>query len=398
VYYEYFHLKEHPFLVANDVRYFYASPEHAHALAMMEYALIKKQGLMLLTGAPGAGKTILLKHFLSRIDKNYQIIRLDQILLPDLEFLQYLVMQLGQQTSSASKRELVQLIRQIVQERHDKGDKLVLVVDDAHDLAMQSIIDIIELSQLHGEKGFYCTIYLIGNDSLLEKLNSPALSERIQTPYSRDKLGGMSEDEIKNYILHRLSIAGSNKAIHFDDDVFSVIETYTGGSPRQVNILVDHMLTTAYLADTHDITIKISEIALGELQWLPHGVASQADAEQEAETPFQIDRRQSYKLIIKCKKSQKNEFLIRKKKITIGRHSSNDISIDDPLISRVHAQVLRQGRIYYIRDLDSKNGTFIDKKRIDIAPLKEDTKVRIGDCVFMLVRAKSRDTTNSLVK
>lgn len=398
MYYEYFHFKEHPFRVTNDVRYFYSSPDHAHALAMMEYALIKKQGLMQLTGSPGAGKTILLQYFLSRIDKNHQVIKLENLQLPEVEFLQYVVTQLGHTATSASKRDLVQQIRQIVQERHDKGDKLVLVVDDAHDLAMHNMAYIIGISQLQGDKGFYCTIYLIGTDKLFETLSGPTFSELFKVPHSRDKLGGISESEIKNYIFYRLSIAGGGKAIHFDDEVFSVIETYTGGSPRQINILVDHILTTAYLADTHDITVKIAEAALGELQWLPHGVANQADTGQETETPFQIDRRQSYKLVIKCKKSQKSEFFVRKKKITIGRHSSNDISIDDPLISRVHAQVLRQGRIYYIRDLDSKNGTFINKKRIDIAPLKEDTKVRIGDCVFMLVRDKGRDTNNRVAE
>lgn len=390
MYYEHFHLKEHPFRVTNDVRYFYASPEHAHALAMMEYALIKKQGLMLLTGAPGTGKTILLQHFLSRIDKNYQVIKLEQTQLPEDEFLQHIVTQLGQTPASTSKRQLVQQIRQIVQERHDNGDKMVLIIDNAHNLDMQNMAYIVGMSQLQGDKGNYCTIYLLGTDKAFETLSSPTFTEQFQVTQCRDKLGGLNESEIKNYVLHRLSMAGGSKALHFDDEVFSVIETYTGGIPRQINILVDHMLTTAYLADTHDITAKIAETALGELQWLPHGVANKTNAEQEEETPFQIDRRQSYKLIIKCKKSQKNEFFVRKKKITIGRHSSNDISIDDPLISRVHAQVLRQGRIYYIRDLDSKNGTFIQKKRIDIAPLNESTKIRIGDCVFMLVRDENR--------
>jgi pSer/pThr/pTyr-binding forkhead associated (FHA) protein len=91
-------------------------------------------------------------------------------------------------------------------------------------------------------------------------------------------------------------------------------------------------------------------------------------------------------MIIIVNNEVKTEYSVRKKRINIGRHRSNDIRIDDALISRLHAQIFRQGRIYYIRDMESKNGTYIDDKRIDIAPLKENTEVRLGNCVLTFVR------------
>ncbi|MGD8925912.1 MAG: AAA family ATPase, partial [Thioalkalispiraceae bacterium] len=94
MYYDYFNLKEHPFRLTCEAKFFYLGPEHTHANAMMEFALIKRQGLMLLTGEVGTGKTMLVQHFLSRIDENHKIVRLNQTQLSLLEFFQMIFMEL----------------------------------------------------------------------------------------------------------------------------------------------------------------------------------------------------------------------------------------------------------------------------------------------------------------
>lgn len=382
MYYEYFHLKEHPFRLSSDVKYFYESPEHGHALAMMEYALIKKQGLMLLTGSWGCGKSIVLQQYLARIEKNYPVIRFMKGAVPETEFLPELARAIGITSVYDGRRATLKAIEEKLLEYLKQGKKLVIAIDDAHTFEPSVIKDLAEIAQWQHETHTLCTIYLCGNNELQERFNQPGMPP----PCCRYKINELQGDEIRRYITHRLSVASPQHTVEIDDDVYPLIDTYTGGVPRQINIMVDHMMTTCFLEEQTRVTTKIAEAALAELAWVPHGMEGEAPDMAEDNSPFRTDRRQSYMIVITRADQPKSEFFIRKKKINIGRHRSNDISIDDPMISRVHAEIIRQGRLYYIRDLSSKNGTYIDNKRIDIAPLTEQTLVRIGGCTLTFVR------------
>ena len=82
---------------------------------MMEFALIKRQGLMLLTGEVGSGKTMLIQHFLTRIDDNYKVIRISQTQLSDVELFRLILLELDEtantnQNISALQKQIVERI------------------------------------------------------------------------------------------------------------------------------------------------------------------------------------------------------------------------------------------------------------------------------------------------
>ncbi|MBI3561439.1 MAG: FHA domain-containing protein [Gammaproteobacteria bacterium] len=383
MYYEHFHLKEHPFRLSSDTRFFYEGVEHAHALAMMEYALIEHQGLMLLTGEVGSGKSMLLQHYLARIDKTYPVLRFVDGPVPEGEFLHQLAQYFGMELEGQSRRKLLEGFCAELASYPQKGKKLIIAVDDAHRFEPITLMDLAQIGHSQRGPGGGCTLYLVGSPTLQEVFNLPD----IPSPCCRYSLNPLNTADIRSYILHRLSVAGPQHTARLNAEAFTEIELYTGGSPRQINILVDHLLTNAYLADVSEVTNKIVEASVNELQWVPHGLTPSVQVETEdTDSAFLTDRRESYLIVISKNKQIKSEFTLHKKRINIGRHRSNDVSIDDPLISRVHAQIYRQGRIYYIRDMHSKNGIFINNKRIDIAPLKEHTEVKLGDCILTFVR------------
>ena len=382
MYYDHFHLKEHPFRLTCDGRFFYEGPEQAHALSMLEYALIKKHGVMLLSGQAGCGKTMLLEHFLERIDKTYPLLRFADGAVPELEFLLMMAQHLELDVEGQGRRRLLESITLGIQNYQQQGKKLVIVVDDAHTYEPAVLADLAMFGHVTKEAPGSCTIYLVGSEKLVEFFEQPD----VPAPGSMYKLKPLQENEIRQYIMHRLAIAGPQHTVAIDADVFAAIQTYTGGCPRQINIMVDHLLTNAYLADESSINHKILDAAIKELQWVPHGLINTTDDSEEVESAFLSERRRSYMIIITMNQQVKSEYSVRKKRINIGRHRSNDIRIDDPLISRLHAQIFRQGRIFYIRDMESKNGTYIDDKRIDIAPLRENTEVHLGSCTLMFIR------------
>lgn len=350
----------------------------------MEYALIKKQNLMVLTGEVGSGKTMLVQHFIERLDQHH-VIRLHQTQLNEVEFLQLLLTEFGIEDYQSAKAALIAQIKQQLQECAKGDKKTIIIIDEAQNLETDILLILFELSQFKIKQKRTCLLYLIGQNELREKLDSADLRPVIQMINCRYHLGSLNQTEIKNYINHRLAIAGGHKTVSFDKEVFSVIETYTGGRPRLINVLTDHILTYAYLESIREITTEVADAAIEDLQWLPYGVQYNDEIPKSNQT-FLEERRQSYKLVIKYDGEMQGDYYINTRRVNIGRHRSNDLRIDDPLISRNHAQIIKHGRTIYLRDLGSTNGTYVNGKLIDIVPLEEGTKIRIGKCKMLFIR------------
>lgn len=390
MYYDFFKLKEHPFRLTCETKFFYLGPEHTHANAMMEFALIKRQGLMLLTGEVGTGKTMLVQHFLTRLDENNKIVRLNQTQLTELELFQMILLELVEDDGTRPEGSVSALIKQIVErieQLRADGKHTIIIIDEAQNLHVDTLVRLFELSQKRADKEKICTVYLIGQNKLRETLEEQGVKEFISTINTKYHLGPLALEDIRKYIYHRLAVAGGHKNVDFSKDIFPIIETYTGGRPRLVNVLVDHILTFAYLEDINKITTKVVDDAIADLQWVPFGVQYGEEQPPKNEQTFKEERRQSYKLIIRNENKIQGEYFVRKKRITIGRHRENDLRIDDTLISRQHAQVIQQGRTIYLRDLNSTNGTFVDGKRVDIAPLEVGTIIKIGSCQLTFTRS-----------
>jgi general secretion pathway protein A len=387
VYYEFFNLKEHPFRLTCEAKYFFLGPEHTHANAMMEFALIKKQGMMVLTGEIGTGKTMLLQHFITRLEGNYNYINISQTQLSDVEFLQLLLLELNENsnTSEQNKDALTEQIVSELQQLHDKRQHTVILVDEAQNLEPQVIVRLYELSNLRKDNQRLCTIYLVGQNKLRDILDDPIVREFIANISARYHLRPLDLKDIRKYIYHRLAVAGGHKSIRFTKDVFPIIETYTGGRPRLINVLADHILTYAFTENIKGINANIVDAAIEDLHWLPFGVQYEIEKPRSSNT-FKQERRRSYKLVIRRDDEIKGEFLIRDKRINIGRHKDNDLRIDDPLLSRQHAQVIQQGRTIYLRDLNSTNGSYVNSKRVDIAPLEEGTVIKLGNTLLTFLR------------
>lgn len=399
MYYDYFKLKEHPFRLTCETKFFYLGPEHTHANAMMEFALIKRQGLMLLTGEVGTGKTMLVQHFLSRLDDNHRVVRLNQTQLSELELFQMILLDLVDddiRPAGSVSALFKQIVSRIAELREEKKHT-VIIIDEAQNLDVDILLRLFELSQkrrIDNEK--ICTLYLVGQNKLRDNLDEPAVKEFILTINTKYHLSSLALEDIRKYIYHRLAVAGGHKTVKFDTDVFPIIETYTGGRPRLINVLVDQILTYSYLEDIKKITAKVVDAAIADLQWVPFGVQYAEVNSQKNNETFEEERRHSYKLVIRSENKLQGEYYIRKKRITIGRHSENDLRIDDSLISRQHAQIIQQGRTIYLRDLNSTNGSYVDGACVDIAPLEVGTNIKLGGCQLTFTRSTKNAPTKNI--
>jgi pSer/pThr/pTyr-binding forkhead associated (FHA) protein len=71
--------------------------------------------------------------------------------------------------------------------------------------------------------------------------------------------------------------------------------------------------------------------------------------------------------------------------VTVGRHPESDIFLDDITVSRRHAEVRRDGARYWVRDVGSLNGTYVNRRRTEEAELSDGDEIQVGKFKLVFV-------------
>jgi len=271
MYLEHFGLKEFPFRLTPDVDFLYMSSAHARAKAYMDYSVWNREGFVVITGEVGCGKTTLIQKLLSELnDDDMLVAKIFQTQLNDVELLQSVLVEFGLNPFSAKKVELMDMLNTFLIENYHKGKQAVLIVDEAHNLSISALEEIRMLSGLETRKEKILHVILVGQPQLNEVLDSPEMEQLAQRVRLRFHLKPLSEEDTREYIAHRMSVAGAPRKDIFDASTTSVIYEYTGGVPRLINTLCDTALTCAYADSLEKVNKALVGVAAEELQWLPY--------------------------------------------------------------------------------------------------------------------------------
>ncbi len=90
------------------------------------------------------------------------------------------------------------------------------------------------------------------------------------------------------------------------------------------------------------------------------------------------------------------EFELGRKSITIGRGTETDVVVADKLASRIHCGISYKDGNYYIRDCDSRNGTFVNDRLIEVCRLNPGDRIRVGDMVLTVEASPRKGTVTVL--
>ena len=267
MYFKHFGLKAQPFQLTPDIGFLFMSEAHTRAKAYMDYTVWNREGFVVITGEIGCGKTTLIQKVLSELDENVVVAKIFQTQLDEVEFLQAMLVDFGLNPFEAKKVELLDMLNTFLLEQFVQGKQIVLIVDDAHNLSTKVLEEIRMLAGLETRKEKILHVILVGQPQLNEILDHPDMEQLIQRVKLRYNIPPLSEQEVCQYILFRLSTAGAGERALFVLETFPVIYKYTGGTPRLINTLCDAALTCGYADNLPRITAKVVEAAAGELQW-----------------------------------------------------------------------------------------------------------------------------------
>ena len=270
MYLELFNLVDRPFQLTPDTDYLYLSNSHARAMAYMDYSIWNQEGFVVITGEVGAGKTLLVHKLLSELTSNVVVAKIFQTQLNEVEFLQAMLVEYGLNPFNAKKVELMDMLNTFLIECYSESKQAVLLVDDAQNLNTRVLEEIRMLSNLEIKNEKILHIILVGQPELNKALETPELEQLLQRVRLRFHVRPLTLSESKDYIVHRLRIAGAGSREIFGDDTYNLIHKYTGGIPRLINTLCDTSLTCAYADDLTKISRDIVQTAIDEMQWRPY--------------------------------------------------------------------------------------------------------------------------------
>ncbi len=258
-YLDFFGLKDDPFRITPDFKYFFPSRTHRYALHLLEYVVEHGEGFCVIIGEPGTGKTTVVRKFLSSLNDEEFIYAL--VLTPNLtpeEFLKTVFQELKVENVNLkqdSKNELLKKFQTFLLENVKKGKKVLIVVDEAQNLPVDTLEELRTLSNLETEDEKLVQIILLGQPELEDKLKLPQLRQLNQRITSKVFLQPLTKEETIKYVEHHIKEAGGEKA-KLSKSALSKIYKYSQGIPRVINILASRALMAAFLENTTNIKGK----------------------------------------------------------------------------------------------------------------------------------------------
>ncbi len=266
MYSKYFGLEEMPFSIAPDPRYLYMSEQHREALAHLLYGFNSDGGFVLLTGEVGTGKTTVCRCLLQQIPTDSSIAFILNPKLSVEELLATICDEFGidYTASNSSIKIFVDRINAYLFDAHSKGEKAVLIIDEAQNLSTDVLEQLRLLTNLETDQRKLLQIILIGQPELKDKLSRPELRQLSQRIIARYHLGPLSHSDVKAYIRHRLSVAGIKKEL-FSPSIIDKIYDLSGGIPRLINLLCDRALLGTFVEEREHVSSPILKKAAGEV-------------------------------------------------------------------------------------------------------------------------------------
>ena len=247
MYKHYFGLQDSPFSIAPNPQYLYMSTRHREALAHLLYGVKSDGGFILLTGEVGTGKTTVCRCLLAQIPTDVDIAMVLNPKQTAVELLATICDELHiTYNPNASIKILVDRLNVFLLDSHRAGRKTILIIDEAQNLEVDVLEQLRLLTNLETNQRKLLQIILLGQPELLTLLGRQELRQLSQRVTARFHLDALNQQEVGEYIQHRLTVAGGNHTL-FPPTSIRRIYQITAGIPRLINLVCDRALLGAYV-------------------------------------------------------------------------------------------------------------------------------------------------------
>jgi type II secretory pathway predicted ATPase ExeA len=239
------------------------SRTHSEALASLWYGLHEDRGFMALAALPGMGKTTLLFHLLQHLRGQARTAFLFQTQCDPREFFRYLLRDLGV-VPGPDLSSMHDQLNQILLEEARAGRRFVLVIDEAQDLQVPVLETIRLLSDFETSRRKLVQIIVAGQLGLVETLARPEMEQLRQRISTFACLRPFNQQEVAEYMEHRLKLAGHQGAPLFTEKALQMISQSSLGIPRNINNICFNALSIGYALNKKRIGREVVQEVLAD--------------------------------------------------------------------------------------------------------------------------------------
>lgn len=293
MYNKFYNLDKKPFQLNADPEFFFSSKIHSRALAYMNYGLTQGEGFVVVTGAPGLGKTMLVRQLVHNMNTDNIMIGVMVTSHVDAEeTIRIVAATFGIRYEGDDKSITLEQIKDYFTQQTQQGKRVLLIVDEAQHLPKGSLEELRILADFVVDGTLPFQVFLVGQGELSKTLYAPEMDQFRQRIVATFQLKPLTEEETKVYIFFRLKKAGWNHKPNFDDDVFRDIYVFTQGIPRKINTFCDRLLLFGYLEELILITVadieKVVKEVMEESLPLPDQTPVASSFSQSSNSSFPI--------------------------------------------------------------------------------------------------------------
>jgi len=263
MYEQFYGFFEKPFSLTPDPKYLYRSQSHANALEVLQYAIERREGFVVVTGDIGTGKTTLCRALLEHIDETTVTALILNPFLSEEDLLRRILLDFGVvsraevkagRLAGVSKQELIDTLYDFLLGLIPLKASAVVIIDEAQNLPLPVLEQIRILSNLETDTEKLLQIVFVGQLDLDELLRRPELRQLDQRISIRYELKPLDREASDAYVRHRLTIAGGAGSVRFTTPALALVHRISEGIPRLINLLCDRALLAGFSVQANRIT------------------------------------------------------------------------------------------------------------------------------------------------
>lgn len=273
MYERFFGLRTKPFDLRPDPAFLYLAERHVTALTLLEYGLYRQDGFSVVTGDVGCGKTTLIRYLLERCNDATSVGVIGSAHEAYGSLMPWVLLAFGLDYKDKSPPELHESFADFALRERRTGKRVVLIVDEAQNLAPRTLEELRLLSNLDSGDAQLVHTALIGQPELRATLARNDLRQFKQRVSVSFHLTPLTETETGGYIARRLEVAGRLEPL-FTRKAAIALHAESSGIPRLINVLCDTALVYAYADGQSEIDMSVIEQVVADRRsadWLPGG-------------------------------------------------------------------------------------------------------------------------------
>jgi general secretion pathway protein A len=245
-------MQRQPFPLDPEPALYFTGGQFARANNMLDYAVLRQEGIVVITGDAGCGKTMLVRSYLAGAEENLVVGVISNPTLLEESVIHGVMLAFGLNPVASQNATLYAGLHEFLKSHHEAGRGVMLIVDEAQYLSESTLEQLRILTNPEVNSGSSLRLILTGQPRLSKTLDLPVLEQLRQRVVVEIHLEPLSAIETKTYIAHHLFTAGANRPI-FSNAALSAVYQGSRGIPRMINLLCDTALLYGYADELSQI-------------------------------------------------------------------------------------------------------------------------------------------------